>query len=200
MLAMFPHMHLRGKAFRYTAIYPDGKQEILLDVPRYDFNWQNSYEFAEPKLMPAGHAAVLRGLVRQFGGEPGQSRSDRHRPLGRPDLGRDDDRLFRRHAGRPGPDDGRRAAARGRPSSWRWRRKARRSSTDELKALAATVARIATRTSIASARELRKIAPQLDRLCWTTVEDGKLHIRRCVQEPELREASRRQRAARSMCA
>ncbi len=54
MLAMFPHMHLRGKAFRYTAIYPDGQSEILLDVPHYDFGWQNSYEFVEPKQMPTG--------------------------------------------------------------------------------------------------------------------------------------------------
>ena len=54
MLAMFPHMHLRGKSFRYTATYPDKSEEILLDVPHYDFNWQNSYEFKEPKLMPAG--------------------------------------------------------------------------------------------------------------------------------------------------
>jgi peroxiredoxin len=54
MLAMFPHMHLRGKSFRYTATYPDKTEEILLDVPHYDFNWQNSYEFKEPKLMPAG--------------------------------------------------------------------------------------------------------------------------------------------------
>lgn len=54
LLAMFPHMHLRGKAFRYTAIYPDGKEEILLDIPRYDFAWQNAYEFATPKLMPRG--------------------------------------------------------------------------------------------------------------------------------------------------
>jgi hypothetical protein len=54
VLALMPHMHLRGKAFRYTAIFPDGKEEILLDVPHYDFNWQNSYEFVEPKLMPKG--------------------------------------------------------------------------------------------------------------------------------------------------
>lgn len=58
LLAMFPHMHLRGKAFRYTAKYPDGKEEILLDVPRYDFNWQNGYAYAEPKLMPAGTRMV----------------------------------------------------------------------------------------------------------------------------------------------
>src|SRR5262245_44783898 len=54
VLSLMPHMHVRGKAFRYTAFYPGGEQEILLDVPHYDFNWQNSYEFVEPKLMPKG--------------------------------------------------------------------------------------------------------------------------------------------------
>ena len=54
LLEMFPHMHLRGKSFSYTAIYPDGRREILLDVPHYDFGWQNIYTFREPKLMPRG--------------------------------------------------------------------------------------------------------------------------------------------------
>jgi hypothetical protein len=54
LLAMFPHMHLRGQAFRYDAILPNGARETLLDVPRYDFAWQNSYVFAEPKKLPAG--------------------------------------------------------------------------------------------------------------------------------------------------
>jgi peroxiredoxin len=54
ILHLFPHMHLRGKAFRYIAVYPDGKKEILLDVPNYDFNWQNAYVLAEPKVVPAG--------------------------------------------------------------------------------------------------------------------------------------------------
>jgi hypothetical protein len=54
LLAFFPHMHLRGKSFRYEALYPDGAEEILLDVPRYDFNWQNRYELAEPIRLPAG--------------------------------------------------------------------------------------------------------------------------------------------------
>jgi peroxiredoxin len=54
LLAMFPHMHLRGKSFRYEAAYPNGSREILLDVPRFDFNWQNRYELAEPKRLPAG--------------------------------------------------------------------------------------------------------------------------------------------------
>lgn len=54
LLGMLPHMHLRGKSFRYTAHYPDGQEEILLDVPSYDFNWQLRYEPKQPKLMPKG--------------------------------------------------------------------------------------------------------------------------------------------------
>ncbi|MBT4865414.1 MAG: redoxin domain-containing protein [Planctomycetaceae bacterium] len=54
LLAMMPHMHLRGKSFRYEARFPDGKTEILLDVPHYDFNWQTGYQLAKPKLLPAG--------------------------------------------------------------------------------------------------------------------------------------------------
>lgn len=54
LLSMFPHMHLRGKAFRYLARYPDGTEEILLDVPRYDFNWQHNYLLAQPKRLPPG--------------------------------------------------------------------------------------------------------------------------------------------------
>ncbi len=51
---MTPHMHLRGKAQRIEAFYPDGKSEILLDVPTYSFAWQVTYELKEPKAMPKG--------------------------------------------------------------------------------------------------------------------------------------------------
>lgn len=54
LLGFMPHMHLRGKAFRYVGIFPDGKEEILLDIPHYDFNWQTAYELAEPRPMPTG--------------------------------------------------------------------------------------------------------------------------------------------------
>ncbi|MCU0961999.1 MAG: redoxin domain-containing protein [Pirellulaceae bacterium] len=54
LLGLMPHMHLRGKSFRYEARYPDGSDEILLDVPRYDFNWQTAYRLKTPKTMPAG--------------------------------------------------------------------------------------------------------------------------------------------------
>lgn len=54
ILTMFPHMHLRGKSFRYTLIRPDKSREILLDVPGYDFNWQHGYRLEKPALAPAG--------------------------------------------------------------------------------------------------------------------------------------------------
>ena len=54
VLNFMPHMHLRGKDFLFEATYPDGKQEVLLSVPSYDFNWQNKYILSEPKLIPNG--------------------------------------------------------------------------------------------------------------------------------------------------
>ena len=54
ILSFLPHMHLRGTAALYEITYPDGKHEVLLHVPRYDFNWQNSYAFREPVFAPAG--------------------------------------------------------------------------------------------------------------------------------------------------
>lgn len=58
LLGMNPHMHLRGKAFRYELELPDGTREILLDVPRYDFNWQLWYMLEEPKVIPKGSRMV----------------------------------------------------------------------------------------------------------------------------------------------
>jgi hypothetical protein len=54
VLAMLPHTHVRGVAAWYTAYYPDGKVEELLEVPKYDYNWQISYEYPEPRHFPAG--------------------------------------------------------------------------------------------------------------------------------------------------
>jgi len=46
--------HLRGLDAKYTAYYPDGTQEVLLEVPAYDWNWQANYTYKEPKEIPAG--------------------------------------------------------------------------------------------------------------------------------------------------
>ncbi len=51
---LMPHMHLRGKDFQYTVVYPDGRKEIVLSVPKYDFNWQLIYRFEQPLLLPKG--------------------------------------------------------------------------------------------------------------------------------------------------
>jgi hypothetical protein len=52
--SFMPHMHVRGKAFTYTAVYPDGRSEILLNVPKYDFNWQHTYIPKQPIALPKG--------------------------------------------------------------------------------------------------------------------------------------------------
>ncbi|HWP44819.1 MAG TPA: thiol-disulfide isomerase [Blastocatellia bacterium] len=52
--SFMPHMHVRGKAFTYTAVYPDGRSEILLNVPKYDFNWQLTYIPKRPIALPKG--------------------------------------------------------------------------------------------------------------------------------------------------
>ena len=54
LLSLSPHMHLRGKDFRYDVIFPGGRKETLLDVPHYDFNWQTTYRLAQPLKLPAG--------------------------------------------------------------------------------------------------------------------------------------------------
>jgi hypothetical protein len=52
--SFFPHMHVRGKSFEYRVVRPDGTSQILLSVPKYDFNWQGEYVLAEPVTVPKG--------------------------------------------------------------------------------------------------------------------------------------------------
>ena len=61
LLSLFPHMHLRGKSFRYEADYPDGRSETLLFLAKWDFNWQHNYILSQPKHLPAG--TVLRAIA-----------------------------------------------------------------------------------------------------------------------------------------
>ena len=53
IVSMSPHMHTRGKDFRYIAHYPDGTSEDLLLVD-YDFNWQEIYILPDPLFLPGG--------------------------------------------------------------------------------------------------------------------------------------------------
>lgn len=54
LMGMGPHMHSRGRSFRFTGVWPDGRRETLLDVPHYDFNWQHAYRLAESMRVPPG--------------------------------------------------------------------------------------------------------------------------------------------------
>jgi len=70
LLHLTPHMHVRGKSFKYEARYPDGTREVLLDVPNFDFNWQIDYILAEPKLMPKGTLLSCTATYDNSAGNP----------------------------------------------------------------------------------------------------------------------------------
>ncbi|HSR08273.1 MAG TPA: cytochrome c [Bryobacteraceae bacterium] len=54
LVAIRAHMHVRGKSMEVRAVYPTGETEILLNVPKYDFNWQPYYYLETPKVLPKG--------------------------------------------------------------------------------------------------------------------------------------------------
>ena len=56
---MSPHMHVRGKDMKYTLVFPDGKEQVVLNVPHYDFNWQLGYDLAQPIKVPKGTKMVV---------------------------------------------------------------------------------------------------------------------------------------------
>jgi len=63
LYGLMPHMHYRGKHMKYIAQYPDGSSEVLLSVPKYDFNWQFNYQLQEPVLLPAGTRLIAEGAM-----------------------------------------------------------------------------------------------------------------------------------------
>ena len=71
--SMFVHAHVRGKDFTWVLTYPDGREEILLRVPSYDFDWQFEYELAEPIRVPAG--STVKSIARYD-----NSRNNRRNP------------------------------------------------------------------------------------------------------------------------
>jgi hypothetical protein len=73
LFALSPHMHLRGKDMTFILVWPDGREEILLSVPRFDFNWQLVYEFETPIRLPPG--SRLRAIAHYD-----NSRRNRHNP------------------------------------------------------------------------------------------------------------------------
>ena len=59
---LYPHMHVRGKSAVYTVVYPDGKEQLLLEVPRYRFDWQERYVLTEPLRIPKGSVLKYRAV------------------------------------------------------------------------------------------------------------------------------------------
>ena len=53
LLSVQPHMHRRGASMNVQATLPDGEVDQLVNVPKYDFNWQTTYVYREPLHLPA---------------------------------------------------------------------------------------------------------------------------------------------------
>ena len=73
-----PHMHYRGYDANFKLIYPDGREEEILNVPNYQFNWQKVYDFKDPKFVPAGTEMVFSGTfdnseMNPFNPDPSQT-------------------------------------------------------------------------------------------------------------------------------
>ena len=72
LVALNPHMHLRGKSFEIAVRPPGGEAKTVLEVPRYDFYWQLQYYLAEPLTLPRGTEVVCRA---RFDNSPNNPRN-----------------------------------------------------------------------------------------------------------------------------
>jgi hypothetical protein len=88
---LVPHAHYRGRSSSFDLIYPDGSKETILSVPNYDFNWQRTYVFSEPKSVPAGTKIIHRTLYDNSANNPGNPDPGRRVPWG---LQSEDEMLY----------------------------------------------------------------------------------------------------------
>jgi hypothetical protein len=77
-----PHMHFRGKSMKATAFYPDGTSEELIDIPKYDYAWQLSYTWREPKFIPKGTRLFVEGAFDNSAENPMNPDPSREVPWG----------------------------------------------------------------------------------------------------------------------
>jgi len=181
LISLFPHMHLRGKAFRYTAIYPDKSREVLLDIPRYDFNWQNGYELFEPKRIPAGtqlycEAWFDNSAANLANPDPTQAVRWGDQTWEEMMIGYFDATPVDRDVSKRGQrrTDEFLKNAKSHPPAL----------SQPLKELAAAALE-SERDLEKLASAMRELVPQVDRVCFTAVEGNQLIVKRCVQPPEL---------------
>lgn len=180
LLALFPHMHLRGKAFRYTAVFPNGKEEVLLDIPHYDFNWQNSYEFADPVVMPAGSRLRCEAWYDNSDGNPANPNPADTVRWGDQTW---EEMMIGYFDATPAQGELKLAGLRkdefislAQSGKARW-------SDALLKAAPQALSSDAKLLELGG--EARKTLPQLDRICWTTLSGAKLNVERCAQEADI---------------
>ena len=78
LTGLMAHMHVRGRAFKFEVLPPGGGEaEVLLDIPRYDFNWQLRYDYAQPKFLPAGSRVRLTAVFDNSAGNPANPDPDK---------------------------------------------------------------------------------------------------------------------------
>lgn len=77
--SLVPHTHLRGKRWQHRLVYPDGREQILLAVPKYDFNWQTEYIFAQPLRVPKG--ATLKSVAHYDNSKANKANPDPTQPV-----------------------------------------------------------------------------------------------------------------------
>ena len=106
LYAMSPHMHLRGKSLRWVIVYPDGREQTILDVPKFDFNWQIQYELETPLHIPAGSKILGIGKSRQLAEEQMEPGAEPRSVLVGAELGRDVPAVHRVLGRQPGPEQG----------------------------------------------------------------------------------------------
>ena len=73
LVEFMPHMHVRGKSMTYHLVYPDGRDQIVLNVPKYDFNWQLLYQPAKTIRVPKGTRMYVDAYY-------DNSKANRHNP------------------------------------------------------------------------------------------------------------------------
>ena len=68
--ALMAHMHVRGAAFKFELLGADGSVETLLDLPRYDFNWQLRHDYVEPRVLPQGSRVRITAVFDNSAANP----------------------------------------------------------------------------------------------------------------------------------
>ena len=79
---LVPHSHYRGVASKFEIVHADGRKETILSVPNYDFNWQRTYEFVEPKRVEAGARLVHTTWYDNSANNPGNPDPNKNVPWG----------------------------------------------------------------------------------------------------------------------